>query len=199
MSRIITEKKERSLGVKLFLKSERCNSPKCVMVRRPQRPGMHGKRRKSLSEFGNQLLEKQKIQLTYGLTNRQLKSLFSSPKSVVLNKLESRLDRVVFLSQLAPSPRVARQLISHGHITVNGRKTTIVSYQVRKGDVIAVRAESRDLKLFSELVERLGKVTPPIWLSLSPKDLSVTCVSVPQGDEMNFPFNIDAVVEFYSR
>src|ERR1051325_7417861 len=105
----IKEKKERALGVKLFLKSDRCNSPKCVMVRRPARPGVHGAKRHTVTDFGKQLQEKQKIQIVYGLNNRQMRNLFrDNSKEELVKILESRLDRVVFMAGLAensPPPR----------------------------------------------------------------------------------------------
>jgi small subunit ribosomal protein S4 len=198
--RRITEKKERALGVKLFLKPERCNSPKCVMIRRPYRPGVHGLRRGGpVSDYGRQLKEKQKIQLTYGLSNRQMSNLFKEPLERILLTLEKRLDRVVFLLGFAPSPRVARQLVSHGHIHVNGRKVTIPSYHVRIGDVIAVRPESRKKKVFEGLSEKLKQYEPPAWLKLDKKELKGECLQNPKIEEINLAFDANLVGQFYSR
>ena len=158
------EKKERSLGVKLFLKAHRCNSPKCVAVRRPQRPGMHGKSYKSLSEFGQQLKEKQKIRYTYGIREAQMKRLAKEAiKSqgvtgeVIMSMLERRLDNVVYRLGLAPSRSVGRQLVSHGHIVVNGRKVTIPSYKIRVNDLISIRPQSREYAMFKDLGESLDR------------------------------------------
>ncbi len=199
--RRITEKKERALGVKLFLKPERCNSPKCVMIRRPYRPGVHGlkRRRGQVSDYGRQLKEKQKIQITYGLTNRQMSNLFQEPLERILLTLEQRLDRVVFLLGLAPSPRVARQFVSHGHIHVNGRKVTIPSYHVRVGDVIAIRPESRGAKLFEGLAEKLKTHEPPAWLALEKSEFAGKCVGNPKVEEINLTFDANLVGQFYSR
>jgi small subunit ribosomal protein S4 len=198
----VKEKKERALGTRLFLKPERSSSPKAAIVRRPYRPGQHGQKRHTVSEYGKQLNEKQKIQVVYGLTNRQLSTLFTrlGNKEKVMHALEHRLDRVVFLLGIAGSVRVARQLVSHGHITVNNRKLTISSYQVRIKDVIAVRKESRNSPMFAELANHLKKYTPPSWLKItSPDEGSGECVKAFNPEETHFPFDINLVGEFYSR
>jgi len=197
----ILEKRERALGTKLFLKAERCSSPKCALVRRPARPGVHGGRRHTFSDYGKELQEKQKMQFTYFVTNRQLRNLFrkfeGSPEDI-LKTLEMRLDRVVFLLGLAASPRVARQTVSHGHILVNGRKVTIPSYCVTLGDAVTVRNESRASLMFQDIPLK-SKYTPPSWLEADPEALTGKCVSVPPVHETRFPFNVHAVGEFYSR
>ncbi|MFH0712893.1 MAG: 30S ribosomal protein S4 [Candidatus Jorgensenbacteria bacterium] len=197
----IKEKKERSLGTRLFIKAERCSSPKCVMIRRPYRPGVHGqsRRRRSISEFGRQLQEKQKIQITYGLNNRQMRNLFQGPLEKALVILEKRLDRVTYLLGLAASPRVARQIISHGHITVNGRKVTIPSYSVKIGDVISIRTESRGGKMFEELGMKLKQYEPPSWLKLDKENLKGECIENPKLGEINASFNLNLVGQFYAR
>ncbi len=196
----VTEKKERSLGIKLFIKADRCNSPKCVMIRRPFRPGAHGqKRRRQPSDFGKQLQEKQKIQLTYGLTNRQMINLFKEPIEKLLPSLETRLDRVVFLLGISKSPRIGRQIISHGHIMVNGRKVTIPSYHVKVKDIISIRPESRSKKLFEDIETRLKPYEPPAWLKLDKEQLKGECVKIPSLTEINLPFDINLVGQFYSR
>lgn len=198
----IKEKKERALGTKLFLKAERCNSPKCVMVRRPNRPGAHGKKRHSISEYGRQLQEKQKIQLLYGLNNRQMMALFrkSKDKGKLLQSLEHRLDHVVFLFGFAGSSRIARQIISHGHILVGGRKVTVPSFRVKVGDVISVRPESKKLKIFDEITEKLKKYTPPSWLKLhGVEEIKGECIKLCDPTETQFPFDVNLVGEFYSR
>ena len=197
--RPVKEKKERALGMKLFLKGDRCNSPKCAMVRHPYRPGQHGQARHSVSDFGKQLQEKQKIQLLYGLNNRQMMKMFRTySKEEILNKLETRLDHVVFLLGIAKSPRIARQLVSHGHITVNGRRVTIPSYCVKVKDTIAVRTESRSAKIFDDIQLRLKQYTPPEWLKLKAEELKGECVSKPVL-AAQLPFDINVVGQFYSR
>lgn len=198
--RIIKEKKERSLGTKLFLKGERCSSPKCVMVRRPHRPGVHGHKPRPLSEYGRQLQEKQKARLIYGLTNRQMESLFKKfSKEKISLTLEMRLDRVVFLLGLAKSPRIARQLISHGHILVNNKKVRVPSYSVKIGDIVEIRPESKKSKLFEGLTDYLKKNTPPDWLEVNREAHKGKVVKNPETDTYTIPFNIDLVNEFYSR
>lgn len=195
----IKEKRERALGAKLFLKAERCNSPKCVMIRRPYRPGVHGQKRHSVSDYGKQLREKQKIQIIYGLNNRQLSNLFAKAKGKILLILEKRLDRVVFLLGLARSQRIARQLIAHGHILVNGRKVTIPSYDVKIGDIVMIRPESKLLRVFEDVSIRLKQYEPPVWLKLDKNEFKGECVSEPQFDGTILPFDINLVGQFYSR
>ncbi len=196
----IKEKKERALGVKLFIKADRCNSPKCVTVRRPYRPGVHGQaRRRQPSEYGRELHEKQKLQLIYGLNNRQMMNLFGAKSpDEILKHLEKRLDRVVFLLGFAKSPRIARQLVSHGHILVGGRKVTIPSYYVKVGEKIEIRPESRGSKMFEDIQARLKQYAPPAWLKLDAPNLKGECVEEPviMG---SLPFDINLVGEFYAR
>lgn len=197
----IKEKRERALGVKLFLKPERCNSPKCVMVRRPYRPGVHGRtrRRRTPSEYGRQLQEKQKIQIAYGLSGRQMRNIFKGSLENTLLTLERRLDRVVQTLGFAPSLRVARQLISHGHITVRGRKVTIPSYSVKIGDVISIRPESRAKKPFEDLAARVKKSESPSWLKLDRENFKGECIEHPKLEEVNVPFDVNLVGQFYAR
>jgi len=195
----VKEKKERALGTKLFLKAERCSSPKCAMVRKPYRPGVHGSKRHSVSEYGKQLQEKQKIQITYGLSNRQMRNLFRKFGTSMISVLERRLDRVVFLLGFARSGRVARQLISHGHILVNSRKVTIPSYSVKIGDVISIRPESRSIKIFEDMPLRLGQFKTPEWLKADKEEFKGECVGKPHMEETSFPFDINLVGQFYSR
>ncbi len=198
--RRIKEKRERSLGTKLFLKADRCNSPKCVTVRRPQRPGQHGgKRQKNISDFGRQLQEKQKIKIFFGLNDHQMQKLFNGPKEQVAMKLRERLDFVTYLLGFAKSPRIARQMVSHGHIRVDGKKVTIPSFRVAVGEKIEVRPESRDSKLFEGIQERLKTVEVPKWLKLDAEKLEGECVAQSNLEEERFPFDINLVGQFYSR
>ncbi len=197
---MIKEKKERALGVKLLLKADRCNSPKCVMVRRPHRPGQHGQRRRTVTDYGRQLVEKQKLQLFYGLNNRQMRALFQNhSREEVVGILQNRLDQTVFLLGLAKSPRIARQFVSHGHIVVNGRKVTIPSFQVKPKDRIEIRMESRDSKLFKDIREYLKEYQPPSWLTLDKENLRGECVA--KAEELSTPFqnDLNLVGQFYAR
>lgn len=194
------EKRERSLGTKLFLKGDRCNSPKCATVRRPERPGQHKDARRTLSEYGRQLQEKQRIRVYFGLTNQQMERYFAASSPVeIANRLEARLDYVVFALGFAKSPRIGRQLVSHGHVVVNGRKVTAASYHVKGGDVVGIRTESRGYKCFEDLAERLKEYTPPGWLSLNREQREGTCVKLPSEDDHQFPFEISLASQFYAR
>lgn len=196
----IKEKKERALGAKLFLKADRCNSPKCVMVRRPYRPGVHGEKRHSVSPYGEQLKEKQKMQVSYGLSDRKLSNLFSRyAKDEILSRLEARLDKAVFSAGFAPSLRMARGIVSHGHITVNKRKVTVSSYLVKKGDTVGIRAESLSRKIFDDIMEKWEKHSLPKWLKKEEKGVSVVSVETPSPDTAELPFDVSVVGEFYAR
>ncbi len=198
----IKEKKERSLGAKLFLKAERCVGPKCVMVRRPYRPGQHGqkKQRASISEYARQLQEKQKVQVYFNLNNRQMRTLFKDfDKEKAINTLGHRFDQVLFTLGLSSSPRVARQLISHGHMLVNGKKNNIPSYSVKVGDVISINPKSQNLKIFENINAKLKDFEPPSWFSLEKSKLEGKCLAKFSTTNEKFPFDEDLVGEFYAR
>ena len=199
------EKKERSLGTKLFLKAHRCNSAKCALDRKQIKPGAHGaSRRGAKSEFGQQLNEKQKIRFTYGLREAQIGKVFGTASkkagitaNMVIQLLETRLDNVVFRLGLAPSRSVARQLINHGHIMLNGKKTNIPSLLVKVGDKISIRPQSKDHIVFKDLSTNLMKYVAPVWLNINPEKLEGKIVSLPT--DIEFPFDINMVVDFYSK
>jgi len=180
------------LGTKLFLKGEKCFSPKCPFVRRPYPPGIKGKRRKPpLSEYGEQLREKQKLKEIYGIRERQLKRyiedvLEKKGKGLDLGdelimKLELRLDRVVYQLGFASSQAQARQLVSHGYFLVNGKKTNIPSFQLKLGDIISLREEKKKKKIL-EMIKLRGKVE-----------------KLPTLKELMPPFNVHQIFEYYSR
>jgi len=200
MPRKIKEKKERALGVKLFLKAERCNSPKCALVRKPYPPGMHGQgSRRILSDYGRQLKEKQKLQVVYGLNNKQVSNLFKNFKlDEIPLILERRLDKVVYNLGFAKSLRIGRQLVLHGHILVNGKKVTTPSYLVSKGDKISIRPESMNKKVFSDLKDLLKQKEVPLWLKLDVEKMVGEVIALPPKGE-RLPFDISLVAEFYSR
>lgn len=199
------EKKERSLGTRLFLKPYRSQSPKSAMVRRAYKPGMHGKTgRRQSSEYARQLNEKQKIKYTYGLRDAQMRRLFTvAAKSaettgqLFLVLLERRLDNAVFRAGFAPSRSVARQLVGHGHIHVNGRKTKAPSFQVKVGDVISVRPESKNHALLKEIGAHLEKYEAPSWISLDAPKGQATIKALPRDFET--PFDIALVIDYYSK
>jgi len=199
------EKKERALGEKLFLKAYRCNSAKCAMLRRPHRPGVHGKAmRRSGSDFGVQLKAKQKFKLSYGVNESQLKAIFlgasaskGSTAEKIVETLERRLDNAIFRAGLADSRIMARHFITRGHFLVNGKRTTSPSYETGKGDVIAVRPESASKGPFRELVDKLTKFSPPVWLRVDKDKLAAEVTSLPR--DLEPAFDIGAVVEYFSK
>ncbi len=199
------EKKERALGTKLGLKPYRSLSPKAAMTRRPYRPGVHGaKRTRAGSEFKTQLMEKQKVKLTYGLNEIQLKRVFTNALAnkkepilqSILNQIEFRLDNVVYRLGFAPSRIMGRQLVSHGHFTVNGRKVTIPSYRVRVGDVIGIREVRKNMPLFKDLKNTL-KGKKESWLKINEQELTGTVTGLPE--QVDLPFNLNLVIDYYAR
>src|SRR3989344_5101706 len=198
------EKKERALGVKLFLKAHRCNSPKCVMLRRPHRPGLHGKRRRTVSEVGQQLSEKQKIKVSYGIREAQMRQVFQRAAknpgitgALIIQILERRLDNAVYRLGLAPSRSVARQLVGHGHILINGPKVTVPSYLVRTGDRIAIRPQSKDNAVLKGLAEALKNYNAPAWLKLDKERHEGEVLALPK--DLEAPFDVNMVVDYYSK
>lgn len=202
----------RREGMKLFLKGERCFGPKCPIVQRqPAKnypPGQHGQRRtRRPSEYGLQLREKQKIRRMYGLMERQFRRHYLEAErrggvtgENLLQILEMRLDNVVYRLGFANSRKQARQLVRHGHFTVNGRKTNVPSFIVRPDDVIAVREQSRDREYFKVVLETAGSVEAPDWISRDIQNLSGRIINAPTPDQIERPpFNEQLVVEFYSR
>lgn len=196
----------RRQGMKLFLKGERCFTPKCAVERRPTPPGDHGQRRRKVSEYGEHLKEKQKVRAIYGVLERQFRKHFEEAKRLpgatgenLLRLLESRLDNVVYRLGFADSRNQARQLVTHGHIQVNGRKTDIPSALVRPGDVISVAPGSRNLEFFKVVAETLDKKSVPRWLQLDAAHMTGRVLSLPSRDEIETNVNEQLVVEFYSR
>jgi small subunit ribosomal protein S4 len=201
------EKRERALGEPLHLKAERSLSPKSALTRRPYKPGVHGPngRRKNLSDFGKQLQEKQKFKLAYGLDDRNLRVLFGRASHAtsgdiaqqVMELLERRLDNAVFRSGFAGGRSVARQLVIHGHITVNGKRVRSPGYQVKQGDVIAIYGTSRELGAFKDLKEKLVTREAPYWLAMDPQKLEATVAALPR--EIEAPFEIALLVESFAK
>lgn len=200
----------RRAGVKLFLKGEKCLSPKCIMTKRAYPPGQKGKRRTaSLSEYGKELREKQKLKNWYGLKEVQLKNyvkkiLESKRKKedtvyLLIKILESRLDNVIFRLGFAISRRQAQQLISHGYFLVNNKTINISSYLVKVGDVIALKPQKLKKKIFDNLLIRLKKQKIPSWLKLDIEKLEGKVVGAPSLEEAVPPVEISAVFEYYSR
>ncbi len=196
----------RREGMKLFLKGEKCFTPKCPLERRSYAPGMHGQLRRKVSDYGIRLREKQRAKRIYGILERQFRRHFEEAErrpgatgDNLLQILETRLDNVVYRLGFASSRAHARQLVRHGHFEVNGRKTDIPSYQVKPGDVIAVRERSRDLEYFKIVAEELSRKQVPSWLSLDPQAMTGRVLGLPRRDEIDAQINENLIVEFYSR
>ncbi len=200
----------RRVGTKLFLKGDRCFSQKCALVRRSYPPGQKGKRRRrNVSEYAKELQEKQKLKRWYHLREKQFRNYvqevlekrgqIEDTGAFLIKKLESRLDNVVFRMGFAPSRIQARQLVSHGHFLVNGRKTDVPSYQIKKGDVISLKDKSRKRDVFKNLSVILKKKTPPSWLKISASKMEGEVVGEPSLEEVSPPAEISAIFEFYSR
>jgi small subunit ribosomal protein S4 len=201
----------RREGEKLFLKGERCFSPKCPFERdRGYPPGDHGRlaqfRRRRTSDYARQLREKQKARRIYGVLERQFRRYFREAErrpgltgENLLTLLESRLDNVIYRLGFADSRAQARQLAQHGHFVVNGRRTNIPSYIVRPQDIITVREGSRKCTYFRERAERLDEGGVPNWLSLDPKTMTARVLNVPAREDIDTILNEQSIVEYYSR
>jgi len=202
----------RREGEKLFLKGERCLSPKCPFEReRGYPPGDHGRmaqfRRRRSSDYARQLREKQKARRIYGVLERQFRRYFSEAErrsgmagENLLTLLESRLDNVVYRAGFASSRAQARQLVQHGHFTVNGRRTNIPSFIVRPDDSVSVREESRRKSYFKNLAQDgLDEGRVPNWLSVDPDALAVRMLMIPARDQIDAALDEQLIVEYYSR
>jgi small subunit ribosomal protein S4 len=197
----------RREGMKLFLKGERCFTPKCAIERRNQPPGQHGQRRRGkVSDYGLQLREKQKARRTYGILEKQFARHFEMAEKRpgvtgdnLLQILETRLDNIIYRLGIADSRPQARQVVSHGHILVNGTKTDIPSYLVKPGDTIAVRPEHIGDEYFKVVQVNIGRKDIPSWLTLDPATLSGRIVTLPARNDLDVNINEQLIVEFYSR
>ncbi|OLA57530.1 MAG: 30S ribosomal protein S4 [Firmicutes bacterium CAG:272_52_7] len=196
----------RREGTKLFLKGDRCLSGKCALEKRPNVPGQHGAGRKNVKEYGLQLREKQKAKRYYGVLESQFKGYFEKADKTegvtgenLLSLLERRLDNVVYRIGLADSRKEARQLVTHGHFRLNGKKVTIPSLIVRAGDVITLREESRSSEKFKNLIEALDTRITPKWIELDKAQVVAKVAALPARDDVDFPFEEHLIVELYSK
>jgi small subunit ribosomal protein S4 len=194
----------RREGQKLFLKGERCYSVKCAIEKRNFAPGQHGQSRKKLSEYGVQLREKQKAKRFYGLQETQFRNLFDKAvkkKGItgenLLIMLETRMDNVVFRLGFASSRKEARQLVTHGHFTVNGKKLDIPSAIVSPGDVIKVKEKSTNSPKFQEIKEM--SISVPTWLTVDVETLEGKVISLPRREDIDTPVAEHLIVELYSK
>jgi small subunit ribosomal protein S4 len=195
--------------MKLFLKGERCLSPKCSFEKRSYAPGQHGKKgtfRHKDSDFALQLREKQRARRIYGVQERQFRRYFRSALRVqgmtgvtLLVTLERRLDNVVYRMGLAASRAQARQLVRHGHFTLNDRNHNVPSYLVAVGDLVAVRPSSRSNGYFKEVGDRLNSAAVPEWLDFDANRMSARVVAMPDRQAVDLPLNEQLIVEYYSR
>ena len=196
----------RREGQKLFLKGERCYSGKCALEKRSYAPGQHGQGRSKNSEYGQQLREKQKAKRFYGVLESQFRSYFEMAErrqgqtgENLLSILESRLDNVVYRLGFAMSRAEARQLVSHGHFTVNGRKVNIPSYQVKPGMVIALKESSRSIERFKMNLEANEFHVIPKWLEFDKNNMVGKVVAVPAREDIDLPVEERLIVELYSK
>ncbi len=196
----------RRAGEKLYLKGDRCFSPKCAFQKRPTPPGAVSQRRRKVSDRGLQLREKQRARIFYGLLERQFRGYYDDAlhKTGVtgdnlIRTLESRLDNVVYRLGLADSRRQARQIVCHGHISVNQRKTDIPSAQLKVGDQVAFTARGVKSEYAKTVKEVLSAKEPPAWLSLDAAAMSGRVVAAPTLEHAQAFFDPNVIVEYYSR
>jgi small subunit ribosomal protein S4 len=196
----------RRQGDKLMLKGDKCFTPKCPVEKRHTPPGQHSSSRRKVSEYSLQLKEKQRARSIYGVLERQFKKHFTEAERLpgmsgenLLQILEMRLDNVVYRLGFADSRRQARQLVLHGHITVNGHVTDVPSYQVKAGNVIAWKESSTKLVLYQAVVKNIESKTIPSWLSLERDTMSGRVIAKPSRNDIESAIDERLIVAFYSR
>lgn len=198
----------RREGIKLFLKGDRCFTPKCAVDpnRRPYPPGPHQQRRRKASEYGLQLREKQKARHIYGVRERQFRRHFGEAERLagatgenLLRILELRLDNVVYRLGFADSREQARQLVTHGHFLVDGRKAAIPSHIIKPGQLIAVSTRSREKEYFKSVGPEIARRQVPSWLSQDPPAMAGRILRTPERVDIDCPVHEQLIVEFYSR
>ncbi|MFZ5917212.1 MAG: 30S ribosomal protein S4 [Chloroflexota bacterium] len=200
----------RREGEKLFLKGERCMSPKCAMERRAYPPGQHGRetqfRRGRASDYARQLREKQKVRRIYGVLEQQFRRYFREAlrrKGLtghnLLALLESRMDNVVYRLGFADSRAQARLLVQHSHFRVNGKTSSIPSRLLEPGDVVSVRPQSDKTAYFKERAELMAERNVPGWLNIDLHDMVGRVLNLPSREEIDLPVNENLIVEYYSR
>ena len=189
-----------------MLKGDRCLSNKCAVMKRKFPPGQIPRRRAKVSEYGMQLREKQKVKRYYGLMEDQFKRYFETASGkkgitgeILITLLEQRLDNVVFRMHYASSRKMARQLVKHGHITVNGKKVDIPSYLAGEGDTVEVKETSKKIIPVLESMKNISRVGTVPWLEVDPDKLSGKFMYIPKREEIDLPANEQLIVEFYSK
>lgn len=197
----------RREGVKLFLKADRCNSPKCAMVKRNFPPGVHGSKGYGRpTGYGLQLREKQKAKRIYRILEKQMKNYFvkasksrGNTEETFLQLLEMRFDNVIYRLGFAKSRNLSRQMISHNHFTINKKKVNIASYQLKIGDVIGVREASKKIKTLANLKEQIKGRESLSWLFLDEDKLEIKVTGKPTLAENKGEFDLKLIIEFYSK
>jgi small subunit ribosomal protein S4 len=191
--------------MKLFLKGQKCDTMKCPVERKPYPPGEHGRGRIRESEYLLQLREKQKARRIYGLMEKQFHNLYVKATHQggitgenLLRMLEQRLDNIVFRANFAASRNQARQFVKHGHVTVNGKRVTIPSYETRRGDVVEIAPKARSSIVIRHNVDTLDRAVPA-WLDVSTSDLKATVRDLPLREQIDVPVREQLIVELYSK
>ena len=192
----------KRLGASVF---EKCQTQKFQLAE-ARAPRRISRGRRGGSDFGAQLLEKQKARFTYGLSENQFSRYVheamegsGSASQVLLNRLETRLDNVIYRAGFVKTRRAARQLVGHGHVLVNGKRLNIPSYAAKEGDIISIRPESRQSALFVGRAEAAAETTSPSWMSFEDNGFAVRIASVPMVEETSAPFSAQVIIQFYSR
>ncbi|MDD5073001.1 MAG: 30S ribosomal protein S4 [Candidatus Omnitrophica bacterium] len=196
----------RREGSKLFLKGTRCYTPKCGISRREYAPGQHGQGRIKLSDYGLQLREKQKLKRIYGVLEKQFRNYFKTANKskgvtgeILLQLLERRFDNALFRSGLANSTADARQVIAHGHVKINGRRTDIPSYSVKVGDTVKIESKEGIVKHIKSNIELTKDRGIPKWMTVDANGLEVKIVKLPSREDIGFPIQEQLIVELYSK
>ncbi len=199
----------RREGMKLYLKGDRCLSPKCAIEKKNNPPGMHGRKatfRRKTSDYGLQLREKQKARRIYGVMEQQFRRYFTEASrrkgmtgAQLLSMLESRLDNVVYRLGFADSRPQARQLVRHGHISLNGRRTNIPSALVSVGDKVTVYETSRSNTYFKDRMQVMQSTRVPAWLNLDLAAMGGSVLQAPAREDVEIPLNEQLIVEYYNR
>jgi small subunit ribosomal protein S4 len=191
---------------KLFLKGQRCFTEKCGIEKKPYMPGQRPKRRTIESEYYSQLREKQKAKRYYGVLERQFRNYYKKAVQrkgitgeILLQLLETRLDNILYLCGMATSRKQAKQIISHGHVTVDGKKVDISSYQVKEGQTVSINKDSREIQPVLESVESAESLTPPEWLEVNIKNFTAKVLGVPERQQISAPINEQMIIELYSK
>ena len=199
-------KKCRREGQKLFLKGERCNTGKCAIERRNYAPGQHGKNKAKLSEYGLQLRAKQKTKVYYGVSESQFRKYYEEAfrregvtSDILFGLLETRLDNVCYRLGLGSSRRESRQLVGYEMVTVNGKKVNIPSYQLRVGDVVAIRDEKKDNATVKAMIEKIQAKNVPAWLEVDKEKLTAKVIRIPARADVDLEVAENLIIELYSK